>query len=315
MNKAELVDAIANSSGLSKADAKRALDGFISATTGALKKGDRVALVGFGTFSAARGPVPDPGLPGAVFNGKPLRPIKVKHRNGNKSAGTLTLGEDGTWELVFGMPDDSHYDETIELEIKMPKPIEPRLVELSLDLPTASADSSMRSLLDEAAATGEGMVVEISLPPNTFDEFTFDEADPDPDYHAGFYTAVHPKVIDDYCNDDVLADRLGFDGEQVCPQGVSCALDPGTQDQLAVDIAARAGLDPATAAALLDIIRTLVYPPVETPVESLSGFGSFSVSKRAARKGRNPQTGKEIKIAAKKVVKFKAGADLSSKVK
>ena len=48
---------------------------------------------------------------------------------------------------------------------------------------------------------------------------------------------------------------------------------------------------------------------------ALVGFGSFSISARAARKGRNPQTGKEIKIAAKKVVKFKAGADLSSKVK
>ena len=48
---------------------------------------------------------------------------------------------------------------------------------------------------------------------------------------------------------------------------------------------------------------------------ALVGFGSFSVSKRAARKGRNPQTGKEIKIAAKKVVKFKAGADLSGKIK
>ena len=47
---------------------------------------------------------------------------------------------------------------------------------------------------------------------------------------------------------------------------------------------------------------------------SLVGFGSFSVSKRAARTGRNPQTGKEIKISAKKVVKFKAGADLSKKV-
>ncbi len=42
---------------------------------------------------------------------------------------------------------------------------------------------------------------------------------------------------------------------------------------------------------------------------SLVGFGSFSISKRAARTGRNPQTGKEIKIAAKNVVKFKAGAD------
>jgi DNA-binding protein HU-beta len=47
---------------------------------------------------------------------------------------------------------------------------------------------------------------------------------------------------------------------------------------------------------------------------ALVGFGSFSVSDRAARTGRNPQTGKEIKIAAKKVVKFKAGAELSDSV-
>jgi len=48
---------------------------------------------------------------------------------------------------------------------------------------------------------------------------------------------------------------------------------------------------------------------------ALVGFGSFSVSSRAARKGRNPQTGKEIKIAAKKVVKFKAGSEFLGKVK
>ena len=46
----------------------------------------------------------------------------------------------------------------------------------------------------------------------------------------------------------------------------------------------------------------------------LVGFGSFSVAKRNARKGRNPKTGKEIKIAAKKVVKFKAGAELAGAV-
>ncbi|MBK9285154.1 MAG: HU family DNA-binding protein [Sphingobacteriaceae bacterium] len=46
----------------------------------------------------------------------------------------------------------------------------------------------------------------------------------------------------------------------------------------------------------------------------LVGFGSFTVAKRAARTGRNPQTGKEIKIAAKKVVKFKAGTDLADSV-
>jgi DNA-binding protein HU-beta len=47
---------------------------------------------------------------------------------------------------------------------------------------------------------------------------------------------------------------------------------------------------------------------------SLVGFGSWSVSRRAAREGRNPQTGKTIKIAAKNVVKFKAGSDLQKAV-
>ncbi|NVK10108.1 MAG: HU family DNA-binding protein, partial [Tenacibaculum sp.] len=47
---------------------------------------------------------------------------------------------------------------------------------------------------------------------------------------------------------------------------------------------------------------------------ALVGWGTWSVSKRAARTGRNPQTGKEIKIAAKNVVKFKAGAGLSNSV-
>ncbi len=54
MNKAELIDAIAAGSGLTKADSKRALDAFIGATTKALRKGDRVALVGFGSFSVAK---------------------------------------------------------------------------------------------------------------------------------------------------------------------------------------------------------------------------------------------------------------------
>ena len=48
---------------------------------------------------------------------------------------------------------------------------------------------------------------------------------------------------------------------------------------------------------------------------TLVGFGTFSVTKRAARTGRNPQTGKEIKIAAKNVAKFKAGSELSEIIK
>jgi DNA-binding protein HU-beta len=47
---------------------------------------------------------------------------------------------------------------------------------------------------------------------------------------------------------------------------------------------------------------------------TLVGFGTFSVSRRAARKGRNPRTGKEINIKARRVAKFKAGSDLAKKV-
>ncbi len=47
---------------------------------------------------------------------------------------------------------------------------------------------------------------------------------------------------------------------------------------------------------------------------SLVGFGSWSVTRRAAREGRDPRTGKVIKIKAKNVVKFKAGLDLNNAV-
>jgi len=54
MNKAELIDAIADSSDLSKASAGRALDATLDTITRAMKKGDTVTLVGFGTFSVRK---------------------------------------------------------------------------------------------------------------------------------------------------------------------------------------------------------------------------------------------------------------------
>jgi DNA-binding protein HU-beta len=47
---------------------------------------------------------------------------------------------------------------------------------------------------------------------------------------------------------------------------------------------------------------------------TLVGFGTFSVSKRSARNGRNPQTGEVIKIKARKVARFKAGKELAAKL-
>lgn len=80
-------------------------------------------------------------------------------------------------------------------------------------------------------------------------------------------------------------------------------------------IAADAGISKASAKKALDSFLSNVSDDLKKGERvSLVGFGSFSVSKRAARTGRNPQTGKEIKIAAKNVIRFKAGADLNNNV-
>ncbi|MCR4613557.1 MAG: HU family DNA-binding protein [Bacteroidaceae bacterium] len=54
MNKSELVAAVAAKAGISKVDAKKAVDAFVATVGETLKKGDKVALVGFGTFSVAK---------------------------------------------------------------------------------------------------------------------------------------------------------------------------------------------------------------------------------------------------------------------
>lgn len=56
MNKAEFIDAIAEDSGISKADAKRAVDSFVNVTKSVLKGGDKISLIGFGTFSVSDRP-------------------------------------------------------------------------------------------------------------------------------------------------------------------------------------------------------------------------------------------------------------------
>ena len=85
--------------------------------------------------------------------------------------------------------------------------------------------------------------------------------------------------------------------------------------QLIDAMAAEAGLTKADAKKALDAFVTATTGALKGGDRvALIGFGSFSVNERSARTGRNPQTGKEITIAAKKVVKFKAGAELAEAV-
>lgn len=90
-----------------------------------------------------------------------------------------------------------------------------------------------------------------------------------------------------------------------------------TKAELIAVMADEACITKAAAAKALDAFTVTVAKELKGKSGKLGlvGFGTFSVVKRKAREGRNPQTGKTIKIAAKKVVKFKAGKGLSDKIK
>ncbi|MBC8173411.1 MAG: HU family DNA-binding protein [Chitinophagales bacterium] len=82
-------------------------------------------------------------------------------------------------------------------------------------------------------------------------------------------------------------------------------------DAMATD----AGITKTQAAAALDSLMGSIRKTLKKGDKvTLVGFGTYSISKRAARTGRNPQTGKAIKIAAKNVVRFKAGKELAAAV-
>jgi len=89
-----------------------------------------------------------------------------------------------------------------------------------------------------------------------------------------------------------------------------------TKTELIAVIAGAAGITKTAATKALDAYVGAVTKELKKNEKlGLVGFGTFSLVKRKAREGRNPQTGKAIKIPAKKVVKFKAGKELADKVK
>lgn len=81
--------------------------------------------------------------------------------------------------------------------------------------------------------------------------------------------------------------------------------------QLIEAVSERSGLSKVDAGKALDAFMEVTKETLASGGEvSLIGFGTFSVTERAARTGRNPKTGAEIQIAAKKAPKFKAGKAL-----
>jgi len=89
-----------------------------------------------------------------------------------------------------------------------------------------------------------------------------------------------------------------------------------TKTDLVTEMAEQAGITKATAEKALDsLISSLGDALSDGDKITLVGFGTFDVSDRAQREGRNPRTGESIVIPASKVVKFKAGSKLKEAIK
>ena len=85
--------------------------------------------------------------------------------------------------------------------------------------------------------------------------------------------------------------------------------------ELVEKIAAGAGLSKVDAKKALDATVAAIKDALKAGDKvALIGFGTFAINKRPERQGVNPQTGKAIKIAAKKLAKFKAGAELEAAI-
>jgi DNA-binding protein HU-beta len=87
------------------------------------------------------------------------------------------------------------------------------------------------------------------------------------------------------------------------------------KDEFARAVAGRSGLQNSQAKAAVEATLEEITKQIAAGNEvRLTGFGKFSAAQREARQGRNPQTGETIQIAAKRVPKFSAGAELKKAV-
>jgi nucleoid DNA-binding protein len=368
MNKAELIDAIASKSGLSKADAKRALDGFADTTASVLREGRRIALEGFGSFSVSARPASSDGCdtgvdvdftggPGFRSGNNPLyedltpmqdNPLFVESISGpggnrplavyGKSAGDFARGEEVFYLKELPADGIIHRDVATRLRV-LGVIVDGDTSEGGRPLPDRYASSAVQNpYFKENSLDGEMAGIMVSGGPSN--------------------PQIHP---------DGVVVKAG----EVIP-GESCGEADGvvTDDQFVKLLSSNSKLTGRAAADALDsLVETVVEVVDAGGIVDLEGFGQFaaettitatindpcagtpencppevpilavdiwelsvsltgasqgeidrvakqveSISKRAARTGRNPQTGKEIKIAAKNKVKFKAGAELSKKV-
>jgi nucleoid DNA-binding protein len=281
MARGELVEAMASHAGLSEADAKKALDGFINATSSALRDHGTVYI--WSDPDSDDDGLDDGTEPGDVDSLDP----------DDDGDGIPTVADFGAFSLAGGGTgvDGCPQDTEVVFEAG------PAFVHYENPL-AKEGGSQDTPALGRAASPAR---CEKPVPGATDHEIfarMVKEGDVPERVAALAYDAILAIIVD-VVNDGGIVDLEGFGRFEATVEITATITESrGRPPLLVIDVWEHSvSLSGASDG---DIDATL------RAVES--------ISKRAARTGRNPQTGKEIKIAAKNVVRFKAGAELSSKV-
>lgn len=283
MNKAELIEAMASGADISKADAKKALDSFINTTSNALKKGDRVALIGFGSFTSGRNPqtgkeikfTPSKTMSNAAFmvfaksyidKATPLMMKALKNRGMNNDQTKMMA------MLKTGLKNALKYRGNDPLLRKRPGRVKYSNVTLK-----------------------RGQIVGKNVGQSTR------------------LNSAHQKYLNTLIK-GAMKSLFNF-MEKIASQKGDVNLAGAKLTKKHILRAMEIGIDEDGLNRIYSSITSAFYSAFKKGDKvSIPGFGTFSISKRAARTGRNPQTGATIQIKAKKVVKFKAGKALADRV-
>ncbi len=388
MNKGELTESMSSGADISKAliaaplgdaagisldAAKKALDAFISSTEGALKKGDKVALVGFGTFSVSHRTSRSGVNPATGKEIKVGKKLKDKDFEGQEPfVLAVELEAPGVVGIQIVVPPGS--DPWIALDVEMPDDVVEDLgsgakgvIRVNVDkIPMAPSDGDFPTAVFDISIPGAAIVgasadvdksdmrgpfaVASGVLPGAWQAYleTGDHASLGDAVDLGddaFDTIVDPNAKPDGC-DGGTGGGKGDDSDTADPAAPAAPADPaskvstagvddkvdGTKEtaspletrdatlaEITSAVAKGAELDEKTAAIVVDLLTNHgsfgVKKKKGKHKVTLVGFGTFSTSSRSARTGRNPQTGKEIKIPARKVVKFKPSKEFSAPVK
>lgn len=309
MNKAELIDAIASDARLSKADSKRALNAYLKIAEKGLHKKGKSTLSGLGT-------------------------LKCKEKGNRTKCGRIVFNPDSSFVgPLASRYVDSFFDIFVSTMSARANHAQYTCNGIDDDCDGTSDDSisKLRASKDFNSSRSNRALASSALSEyfsQMYKEFNvYDVFSKDPKIREAAMarikgridkaTPMLMKVLPTLIPDRIEFQKLAQTGVDSFFDIILETLDDDSDDDgILDDIAKAARLSKADAKRALDGFVSVVSGSLKKGDKvSLIGFGTFSISNRAARTGRNPQTGKEIKIAAKNVAKFKAGKALADTVK